>query len=867
MIKKHPLLSTGIPTLDDILQYIIPGDNIVWQVDSIHEYIPFLKSFAAHTIQKGHKLIYFRFAGHQQLLTDTQGIEQHFINPTVGFETFTAEIHKVITIAGKGAFFVFDCLSDLPVHWYSDLMLGNFFMITCPYVLNMESLAYFAIIRYRHSLPVAASIRDTTQILIDAYRYKDNLYVHPMKVLDRYSPTMYLPHVWKGDTMQPVVDSATVSELVSDVKAKGLDSSTRILDIWDRTLMKIQELLDDIEQGKRPENDAIPIFEKLLRMIVSRDERVLKLASKNLNISDILEIKKRLIGTGLIGGKSVGMLIARAILRKMDERLNNLLEIHDSFYIGSDVFYTYTVLNDCWRIKQNQRNPDTFLEGIDEARERMLSGRFPEFITEQFVEMFDYFGQSPIIVRSSSLLEDNFGNAFSGKYESIFCVNQGTRSDRISTFMSAVRHVYASTMNREALMYRAQRGLLDRDEQMALLVQRVSGSVYGNLFFPQISGVGLSFNPYVWNEKIDAESGVLRIVCGLGTRAVERHDDDYTRIVALNAPELHPAGNDEEQREYAQSHVDVLDLQKNSFVSMKFEEIPKISSDFPVEIVASSLTRESEHFPSESQILILTFEKLLTHTAFVNDMKNMLKTLQKEYDYPVDIEFTVNFRSDESYRINLVQCRPLQITGSGRIVKPPENIVEEDIIIETHGAIIGPSMAAYIDRIIYIVPSIYGNMREHEKYSVARLVGRLTHLEKDALKVIMLVGPGRWGTTIPSLGVPVRFADINTVSVLCEIVEMHENLVPDLSLGTHFFNDMVEAKMLYLAIFPHVKKNKLRKEFLEQSPNKLPDLLPAEANYSDAVRVIDTIDIPGNRMIILNANTVEQTALCYLNDR
>ena len=102
----------------------------------------------------------------------------------------------------------------------------------------------------------------------------------------------------------------------------------------------------------------------------------------------------------------------------------------------------------------------------------MLKGTFPEFILEQFVEMLDYFGQSPIIVRSSSLLEDNFGNAFSGKYESVFCANQGTRSERLEAFLSAVRRVYASTMSRDALMYRADRGLLDSDEQMALLVQQ-----------------------------------------------------------------------------------------------------------------------------------------------------------------------------------------------------------------------------------------------------------------------------------------------------------------------------------------------------------------------------------------------------------
>ena len=159
----------------------------------------------------------------------------------------------------------------------------------------------------------------------------------------------------------------------------------------------------------------------------------------------------------------------------------------------------------------------------------MQTGEFPEYIVNQFVEMLDYFGQSPIIVRSSSLLEDNFGNAFSGKYKSVFCVNQGTRRERLKAFLSAVREVYASTMGHEALNVQVPGADCSiSDEQMALLVQRVSGSVFGNLFFPQIAGVGLSFNPYSWSEKIKPESGMIRLVCGLGTRAVDRHDDDYT---------------------------------------------------------------------------------------------------------------------------------------------------------------------------------------------------------------------------------------------------------------------------------------------------------------------------------------------------
>ena len=132
-------------------------------------------------------------------------------------------------------------------------------------------------------------------------------------------------------------------------------------------------------------------------------------------------------------------------------------------------------------------------EGIEAIKEKILKGKFPRFILNQFREMLDYFGQSPIIVRSSSLLEDAYGNSFSGKYESVFCANQGNHKERLFAFLNAVRVVYASTIDIEALTYRKDRGLLDKDEEMALLVQRVSGEKQGPYYFPHIAGVGYSF--------------------------------------------------------------------------------------------------------------------------------------------------------------------------------------------------------------------------------------------------------------------------------------------------------------------------------------------------------------------------------------
>lgn len=863
-------LSTGLPGLDRVFRGLIPGDNVVWQVDSVADYAPFVTAFCEYALAKGRRILYFRFGAHEPLVPEDAGVEVCPLEVAGGFEQFITGIHRAVSRAGRGAYLVFDCLSTLAVDWNSDRMLGNFFMLTCPYILDLESLAYFALLRGSHSIHATGPIADTTQIFLDVYRHREQLYVQPIKVQHRYSPTMYMLHAWKGNEFAPVVESSTTAEILTSMPWAGMDSVRFRLGVWNRRFLQAEEVWTAVQQGRRPADDARQPLTMLLRMAVSRDERVLRLAEKYLTLGDVLAVWKRMIGTGLIGGKAVGMLLARAILQRDHPRWAEILEAHDSFFVGSDVYYTFMVENGCWWLRQKQRDPATFLDGVEEARRRILTGRFPDYIRREFAEMLDYFGQSPVIVRSSSLLEDSFGNAFAGKYESVFCANQGPHLKRLEDFMSAVRTIYASTMSEKALRYRAQRGLLDRDEQMSLLVQRVSGTRYGTLFYPQVAGVGLSFNPYAWSPYIDPQAGMLRLVFGLGTRAVDRSDDDYTRVVALNDPDRRPEAGADEVRRYTQRKVDVIDLEANQLISADFAEVAQESPALPVDMFASEDQELAcwveERGLQSVRTRMLTFGRLLSETAFVTDMREMLSTLQEAYGCPVDTEFTANFFTPDRYKINLVQCRPLQVSGSGTAVDPPADLRPDQVVLGASGAVIGRSRRMTVDRVVYVVPSVYGGLALGDRYSVARLIGRVMHAEGPRPpRSIMLIGPGRWGTTTPSLGVPVSFAEIDTVSVLCEIVAMRQDLVPDVSLGTHFFNELVEMDILYLALFPQRRENAWDRGFFEsQAPNRLVDLVPEAGAWTGTVRVLDFPADADGSPLWLNANTLKQQVVCYL---
>jgi hypothetical protein len=859
--------STGIDGLDTVLTGLQKGDNVVWQVDHIDDFAAFVGPYVERAGQQKRRLVYMRFADHQPLVEPGPGIRIYDLDAGSGFEAFTTQVHAIIAEEGKEAYYVFDCLSHLLDAWATDLMIGNFFMVTCPYLFDLDTIAYFAILRDRHSFKTIARVRETTQLLLDLYNIEGKKCLHPLKVWKRYSPTMFLPHLQQEGKFVPITSSVDATKLLSYISERGLKPAERVLDYWDKLFLQAAELSPDasrqISQG---------MVNRLCKIMIGRDERMLSLAMRHFTLEDLSTIKRRLIGTGFIGGKAVGMLLANKIVANDQFDLSRHLEPHDSFYVGSDVFYTYLVENGCWKLRVEQKTKEGYFKVAAELREKLLSGRFPDQIREQFQEMIEYFGQSPIIVRSSSLLEDAFGNAFAGKYESIFCVNQGSPEQRYAYFEEAVRRVYASTMGKDALTYRLQRGLDQQDEQMALLVQRVSGSYRNGYFFPDLAGVGMSRNTFVWKSDLDPKAGMLRLVFGLGTRAVNRVEDDYPRIIALDEPLVRPISGMEDIRKYSQHYVDLLDNRQNTLRTISFQQLLDEKPGIKLDLVAvrdHQLARQArQQGKKNAEYWLLTFEKLLTETSFTQIMQKILKTLESYYKYPVDVEFTVNFTQDQKPLINLLQCRPLQTKGSRSSfgeqrslfsathgIQQVERIDPAKILFTCEGHFMGGSICQDITRVIYVESQAYIDLPLSGKYDIARLVGTLNNFVSLASsprfegetpsthpEPTILFGPGRWGTTTPSLGVPVRFHEINNIAVLAEIAYEGSNLMPELSFGTHFFQDLVESDIFYVALFPGQTGTVFNKVKLDELPNRLTEVLPESSKYANVVRFYELRD-------------------------
>lgn len=849
-MNKWDRASTGLKGLDAIIDDLRSGDNVVWQVNDINNYQEYVLPFANKALQSGKKVVYIRFGNHLPLLGRESGVKIHELKASTGFESFSLQVFQIIEKEGRDTFYVFDCLSDLLSVWATDLMIGNFFLITCPFLYDMNTVAYFSILRNSHSFKTIARIRETTQVLLDAYDLDGKSCIHPLKAAGRYSPTMFFPHIRKQGEFVPIINSSEAAELFLSLTKKGTGPARRNLDYWDRLFINVE----DLQMRNSPARRTKSVIDQVSRLIIGKEDRILNIAKKYLSLGDLMQIKDRMIGTGFIGGKTVGMLLAQSILcRENPETWGPALEQHDSFYIGSDVFYSFIVQNGWWRLFIRQRTPEEYFSMASVLREKILKGTFPDEIREQFQLMLEYFGQSPIIVRSSSLLEDAFGNAFAGKYESIFCPNQDSPEKRYEYFENAVRRIFASTMNENALVYRRRHKLDMHDELMSLLVQRVSGTSRKNYYFPEAAGVGFSRNPFVWKMGLDPRAGMLRLVHGLGTRAVMRDIGDYPRIVALDQPTLKPHTGIEETRKFSQHEVDVINLGDNRFESVAFEDLVAMGVESRLDLIATKEVVSGSGLAADDS-WVLTFDELLSEGPLAGMMSGMLKTLERAYGYPVDVEFTLNFSPEGDFKINILQCRPLQTKGERKRVIIPANIDKASIYLSQTGNFMGGSICQPVRKIVYVDPEKYTELKRTDRYGVARCIGKIIRGVSDPDNTpVFLLGPGRWGSSSPFMGIPVTFAEISHISILGEIAFSKKGMEPDLSFGTHFFQDLVENDIFYVAVFAD-KSNVIFS----------PDLLvPYEEEIELDERLRQVIKVYNIPDMLIMADILSQKIICY----
>ena len=628
---------------------------------------------------------------------------------------------------------------------------------------------------------------------------------------------------------------------------------------------------------KLPEDKRAPYAARLheikvvlIRSLISDQLPYINIAKDWFTITDLAEIRQHKLGRGRIGGKAAGMLLASRILKeKASQRLRESMQTPTSFYIGSDVFYNFLSINNLhhWN-DQKYKDEEQMRSDFPRILDEFIHGVFPPSAVQHQETILSMAGKRPLIVRSSSLLEDNFGTAFAGKYESVFLANQADPEENLRALQQAIGRIYASTLNPPALLYRKSRGLLDYDERMALLIQVVEGQQIGPYYFPQLAGVGYSQNQFRWSPQIRSEDGFVRLVWGLGTRAVDRVGNDYPRLIALSHPTLTPSSSAQSIRRYSQQYIDLIDLEQNRFTTLPVREvlsgkIPQLRYLAQLDSDGYFQTLRSNLIEGQPENLVLTFDELLSRTEFPQLMRELLTTLEAEYRTPVDVEFTarvVEENGKTSVQITIIQCRPLGTIKEASYEKP-QRVAEMDKIFSGSSVVTG-GMIEGIRYVLYVKPEGYFALRtQDERNQLERAIGKINaalHNEN-----YICVGPGRWGTSNPDLGVHVDYADIFNARAIVELTGSEVGIPDEPSLGTHFFQDLLEGQIYPLAV--NLNRDTFNTQFFEASPNHLLEWLPGAENLKDCLRLISTADYsPESRFDIL-IDEFDGSVLAYLS--
>jgi len=611
----------------------------------------------------------------------------------------------------------------------------------------------------------------------------------------------------------------------------------------------------------------------LVRRFLTDQLDFVGVAKNYIEVSDFQELTRRIIcppaSHGKVGGKSSGLFLAVQIVRKSEEYADALAEIRipKTWYVTSDGVVDFIAYNHLEDIVDRK-----YLE-IEQVRREyphiiqvFKNSQFSPEIVKGLSLALDDFEERPIIVRSSSLLEDRVGSSFSGKYKSLFLANQGPKRDRLAALMDAIAEVYASIFGPDPIEYRAERGLLDVHEEMGIMIQEVVGSRVGRYFLPTFAGVAFSNNEFRWSPRIRRDDGLIRLVPGLGTRAVDRVGDDYPILLAPGQPGLRANVTADAIARYAPRKVDVINLESRQFETIEVEDLLREGgASLPgVEQMVSVLEDGAIHRPmmvdyaAQARDLVVTFEGLVTGTPFVPQVRALLRLLQEKLGGPVDVEF-----ASDGKDLYLLQCRPQSFADESQASPIPHDVPPEQVVFSA-SRFVSNGRVRDLTHVVYVDPEGYAAIPDLETLrEVGHAVGRLNRLLPR--RQFALMGPGRWGSRGDiKLGVSVTYSEINNAALLVEIARRKGSYVPDLSFGTHFFQDLVEAQIRYLPLFPDDAGVAFNERFLLDSPNVLATLAPDLAHLARTVRVIDVPATTGGLVLRVLMNADLDRALAHL---
>jgi len=534
----------------------------------------------------------------------------------------------------------------------------------------------------------------------------------------------------------------------------------------------------------------------------SRKERQLGVMSDFTKQKFEFEASYTKIGSESLGGKGRGIAFIRTLLARYNfhhKYPNVKITVPSSVAIGTDEFDKFISENNLQKFKKNNFNFSN-----KEIAEEFMKGKLSEGLKKKLLVILNNM-KKPLVVRSSSLLEDSQNFPFAGMYSTYMIPNNDKNEKiRLEQLCQSIKLVYASVFYNDARAYIESTSAKIEEEKMAVIIQELIGSEYNGRFYPTFSGVAQSYNYYPISYQ-KREDGIVSLAVGLGYSVVG--GEQVIRFSPKHPGIITEFSNIDSIINNSQKELYVLNLKnfkpklsENEEAMLEKINITDIASDGTLDHVVSTLDKNDGMIRdgySEDGPLIITFAGVLKYDVFplASILRDILETGQKSMGCPVEIEFAVNLDPNNKKKpvFALIQIRPIIISQEISQIKWYDNDFSKEKILLKSNKALGNGVINEVKDIIYVNPETFDSSKTIE---IAKEIGIFNENQKD--NPYLLIGPGRWGTKDRWLGIPINWREISNVKVMVETSLEDFNIKP--SQGTHFFQNIVSRGVGYVNI-------------------------------------------------------------------
>lgn len=656
------------------------------------------------------------------------------------------------------------------------------------------------------------------------------------------------------DTLKPISrasDLQSLQHLILTVPEKSLEyhASRNDLSKWlnARAVFPIAQLFKYLKLSDFPnlKEARTYIYRAISSYRMSKGRGIIAKFDKN-NFDEYLIFSR--IGDGSIGGKARGLAFINSIIKK--NRIFNkfpgiIITIPRTVVLSTDVFDDFMEENDLYRIGMSDLSDSEILD-------RFVQAKLPSRVYQDLYAFISVV-KNPIAIRSSSKLEDSHYQPFAGIYSTYMIPKTSNSTLMIKMLSDAIKCVYASVYYKASKAYMAATSNVIDEEKMGIVLQEVCGKQFGNRFYPTISGVARSINFYpIEPEK--SEDGIVNIAYGLGKQIVDggislRFSPKHPKkILQLSSPDM--ALKDTQKDFYS------LDMCPTKFKPSTDDGINIIKYDIKDAEKDSSLRFAASTYDFQNNLLrdgtiydgkrIITFANILKHDTFplAEILQTLLEVGQKEMNNPIEIEFAVdlNVSKGEPYVFNFLQIRPI-VNNDQHEDFDLEEVKQEESIIYCESAM-GNGRIDDIYDFVYVKPETFNALDSH---AIGDEISLLNEKFIEEQRNYVLVGPGRWGSSDPHLGIPVKWAHISQARVIIE--SGLENFRIDPSQGTHFFQNLTSFRVGYFTINPYINDGFYDLEFLGKQEAHFENNYIRHIRFKEPIKV--QIDGKHNRGVVL----------------